>query len=390
VTKWKKKILSLQGQVSLLQNLANDLKRDKQSAKDRENDLTDQTRKAVATAVEARNELKKLQSSVGTERDKLRADLETAREKRVQEGAQWKEKSALNERKILEKTTQCNELRAEVQEASDRENNALAALRDSEADTQDEGRKLRSRVEELTAEQVKWREKQKEYEGKLGKTTKDFIELQTAYGELESKRKSADGSRTEIETLKTKLSASEKIIQEKNKALDKQAQILREESKHQIEEIKKEHERALKNSEQEAKAQNEQYKYKLQYLELSQKELEKERKRWQDKERDYERTLVALASEFRELKSEHQQATDTHDAFRTHVEAKESARTLEANSFEIKRQALSSEHALSLRQSQATSNSKIAQLERELSRIRSNLDDAREETERLTVALENR
>jgi len=119
---------------------------------------------------------------------------------------------------------------------------------------------------------------------------------------------------------------------------------------------------------------------------MSQKEVEKERKRWQDKERDYERNLVALASEFRELKAEHGQAVDTHDAFRSHVEAKESARTLEANSFEVKRQALVSQHALALRQSQASSNSKIAQLERELARIRSSLDDAREENDRLVLS----
>jgi len=224
---------------------------------------------------------------------------------------------------------------------------------------------------------------------KIGKTTKDFLDLQSAYGELEHKRKTADGSRTEIETLKTKLSAAEKVISEKNKALDKQAQILRDEIKHEIEELKKENDRALQLSEQESKAQNEAYKYKLQYLELSQKELEKERKRWQDKERDYEKNLVTLAAEFRELKLEHQQAVDTHDAFRAHVDAKESARTLKVSSFEIKRQALVAEHQLGQRQSAAGSNSKIAQLERELSRIRSSLDDAREETERLTLALES-
>jgi len=346
-------------------------------------------KEALETSVKSRNELKHLQQTAGTDRDKLRSELETAREKATQESAQWKEQSALNERKILEKTTQCNELRAEVEEASERENTATQALRDGESDTQDDLRKLRSRVDELTSEQSGWQSKQREYEEKIQKNTKELVDLQSAYGDLENKRKSTDGSRSEIETLKAKLSANEKVIQEKNKSVDKQAQLLRDEIKHSIEELKKEHEKALKSSEQEAKAQNEQYKYKLQYLELSQKELEKERKRWQDKERDYERNLVSLASEFRELKLEHQQASDTHDAFRTHVEAKESARTLEASSFEIKRQALSSEHALQLRQAQQSSNSRINQLERELNRLRSQLDDARDETERLTLALES-
>jgi len=376
--------------VSLLSSLANDLKADKQQSKDRENDLQGQVKEALEISKASRNELKRLQQTSGTERDKLRSELETAREKATQESAQWKEQSALNERKILEKTTQCNELRAEVEDASERENNALQALRDSESEVQDELRKLRARVDELTSEQSGWQGKQREYEEKIQKNIRELVELQTQYGDLENKRKTADGSRSEVESLKTKLSANEKVIQEKNKAVDKQAQLQRVEIKHQIEELKKEHEKALKNSEQEAKAQNEQYKYKLQYLELSQKELEKERKRWQDKERDYERNLVTLASEFRELKLEHQQATDTHDAFRSHVEAKDSARTLEHSSFEIKKQALVAEHQLELRQSGAQSRGKIAQLERELHRTRSSLEDAREENERLTVALESR
>jgi len=78
---------------------------------------------------------------------------------------------------------------------------------------------------------------------KIQKNTKEFLDLQSAYGDLENKRKSADGSRTEIESLKAKLSANEKVIQEKNKSVDKQAQLLRDEIKHQIEELKKENEK---------------------------------------------------------------------------------------------------------------------------------------------------
>jgi len=93
-------------------------------------------------------------------------------------------------------------LRVEVEDASERENNALQALRDNESETQDEIRKLRSRVDELTSEQGNWQGKQKEYEEKIQKNIRNLVELQTQYGDLENKRKSADGSRTEIETLK--------------------------------------------------------------------------------------------------------------------------------------------------------------------------------------------
>jgi len=103
--------------------------------------------------------------------------------------------------------------------------------------------------------------------------------------ELEHKRKSADGNRTELEVLKAKLSASEKLVGEKSKAADKQAQLVREELQAEIEEQKRDHERDIQKRDQEQKTQGEAYKYKLQYLELSQKELQKERKKWQEKER---------------------------------------------------------------------------------------------------------
>jgi len=385
----EQKIHALQGQVSLLQSLSDDLKADKQEAQDRETDLSTQLKESVAALAETRSELKHLQNSVGSERDKLRAELDGVRDKSAQEGAGWKEKSALYERKILEKTTLVNELKAQAAESSERENTALQSLRDGEAETKDELRKLRARVEELSSEQKNWLSKQREYEQRIGKTTKDYVELQAQYGELEHKRKTADGSRTEIEVLKTKLAAAEKVVQEKNKSLEKQAQLLRDEAKHEIDDLKKEHEKALKTSEQEGKTQNEAYKYKLQYLELSQKELEKERKRWQDKEREYEKALVSLTAEIRELKLEHTQAVETHEAFRAHVDAKESARTLETSSFEIKKQALQAEHQLALRQSQAAQNSKNAQLERSVLKLQSEVDDLREENERLSLALES-
>jgi len=288
----------------------------------------------------------------------------------------------------VEKNALVNELKAELQDTSEREAAAQSTLHDSEAENKDELRKLRARVEEMNAEQKSWLEKQNVYEQRLGKATKDLIEAQSALSDLEHKRKSADGSRTEIEVLKTKLHASEKLVLEKNKSSDKQQQIIRDEAKQELEDLKKEHERDLAKRDREQKTQNEAYKYKLQYLELSQKELQKERKRWQDKEREYEKSLVALTAELRELKLEHQQAVDLHEAFRAHVEAKESARQMETSNWDIKRQALVAEHQLALKQSETGKNARVAQLERELQKVKSELDDAQEEVERLTVALE--
>jgi len=243
-------------------------------------------------------------------------------------------------------------------------------------------------VEELSFEQKEWLEKQREYEARLGKVTKELAEAQGALSEVEHKRKSADGNRTELEVLKAKLTAAEKLVAEKAKAGDKQIALVRDDWKAEVEEIRKEHERDISKRDVEQKTQSESYKYKLQYLELSQKELQKERKRWQEKEREYEKSLVSLTSELRELKLEHQQAVDLHEAFRVHTEAKESSRQMEGSNWEIKKQAIAAEHQLGLRQSETGKNARIGQLEREVQKLKVELEDAQEEVERLTVALE--
>jgi len=274
----EQKIHALSGQVSLLQSLTDDLKGDKLEGQDRENDLTNQLKEAVAAAAEAKSELRHLQLTINVDRDKLKVELEEVKLAHQNEENQMKEKLSMQDRKILEKTTLANELKAEVTEASKRENEALQSLRDGESGSKEELRKLRATMEELASEHKNWLSKQREYEQKIGKSTKDYIEMQAQFGELDHKRKTADGGRSEIEVLKTKIATAEKVINDKNKAIEKQAALVREEAKQEVDDLKKEQERALVNSQLEAKTQNEALKYKLQYLELSQKELEKEKK----------------------------------------------------------------------------------------------------------------
>jgi chromosome segregation ATPase len=280
------------------------------------------------------------------------------------------------------------ELKSELQEATERESKASSELQDQEGETKDELRKLKAQVDELSSEQKDWFEKQRDYEAKLGKAAKDLAEAQAAVSEIEHKRKSADGNRTELEVLKAKLAAAEKMVTEKSKAADKQAQLVREELQAEIEDLKRDHERDITKRDQDQKTQGEAYKYKLQYLELSQKELQKERKKWQEKEREYEKAVISITTELRELKLEHQQAVDLHEAYKAHVEAKESARTQESGTWDIKKQAMAAEHQLGIRQSETSKNGRIAQLEREVAKLKIELEDAQEEVERLTLALE--
>jgi len=384
----EQKMQALSGQVTLLQSLTDDLKAEKQDSKEREAALSEQLKEALGQLAETRSELKHLQSAVGTERDKLRIEIDNVREKHLAESQGWKEQASSYERKLGEKTALIAELKSELQESTEREAKISAELQESESDTKDELRKLKAQVDELSSEQKDWFEKQRDYEAKLGKAAKDLAEAQAALSDIEHKRKSADGNRTELEVLKAKLAASEKLVAEKAKSADKQVQLVREELQAEIEELKKDHERDLAKRDQDQKTQGEAYKYKLQYLELSQKELQSERKKWQEKEREYEKAVVSITTELRELKLEHQQAVDLHEAFKAHVEAKESARTQESSNWDIKKQAMAAEHQLGLRQSETAKNGKIAQLEREVAKLKIELEDAQEEVERLTLALE--
>jgi len=278
-------------------------------------------------------------------------------------------------------------LKAALQEAKDRIVSSETSGKD-DGEANEELHTLRAKCDELSAEEDSWLAKQSEYEQKIGKITTELLEAKAALSELEHKRKSADTNRSEIEVLRAKLIASEKLVVDKGKATDRQINFIRDEAKQELEDSKKEHQRELSKRDHEQKTLSEQYEYKLQYLELSQQELHKERKRWQDKEREYEKSLVALTAELRHLKLEHQHAVDLHEAFRAHVEAKESARQMETSGWDIKKQTLTAEHQLALRQTETSKSSRIAQLEREVNKMKVDLDDAHEEIERLTVALE--
>jgi len=163
--------------------------------------------------------------------------------------------------------------------------------------------------------------------------------------------------------------------------------MLIDEAKSERDALDAEYKRQLKQREEQAKAQAEAHKYKLQFLEGSQKDIKGERKKWQAKEKELEKTLIALTGELRELRTEHSQGVEAHEAYRAHIEAKEAARAAEASNWEIKRQTLAAEHQLALRQVEAEKNSRIAQLERELSKLKDELNDAMEEIESLSAEL---
>jgi len=122
-------------------------------------------------------------------------------------------------------------------------------------------------------------------------------------------------------------------------------------------------------------------------LELSQKDLKRERKSFQDKESATKRQISQLSSEVRELKAQLHQQTDLHEAYKQHVESKEVARSSESSGWDIKRQALQSEHSLELKRATGTQSSRISQLEAELERLKHELESSRTTIQQLNEQL---
>jgi len=109
-------------------------------------------------------------------------------------------------------------------------------------------------------------------------------------------------------------------------------------------------------------------------LELSQKDLKRERKVWQDKESATKRQISQLSAEVRELKAKLHQASDIHDAYKQHVESKEAARSTETSGWDMRKQALLSEHQLELKKASGAQGNRIAQLEAEVERLKAELE----------------
>jgi myosin protein heavy chain len=384
----EQKISALQGQVALLQGLADDLKADKIETKDREQALQDQLKEAVAQAAETRSALRMLQSGHGAELEKLRLLLEATREKAVADAKRAREIDEDLKKKIAERESKLSGAKRQLVETLDRENKAKAALRDQQDEVKEKLVELETRNQELEQERRKYQKSTMEYEVKIADVQAKLGESRIALSESHHRRKMGDSDKVALEALKAKVAAAERAVQDQAKAFDRRMKIISEDAKVEKDGLEAEFKRQLKQKEAQTKAQGEAAKFKTQFLGISQEELKAERKRWQDKEREFERAIVALSGEIRELRAEHQQAVDLHEAFRAHVEAKEAARSAEASGWDIKKKSLGGEHSLSLHQLESEKNARISQLERELLKVKDELNDALEEIESLTAGLE--
>jgi len=195
-------------------------------------------------------------------------------------------------------------------------------------------------------------ERQSQYEARLAKANVELVEAQAALAEADRKRESSLADlKTELEVLQAQLESERKAAQERDSDLEKESKLHKERFSKELARTTSQQDREIKQREAAAKNQEESFKYKLQYLELSQKDLKRERKVWQDKEAATKRQISQLGAEVRELKAKLHQASDIHEAYKQHVESKEAARSTETSGWDMRKQALLSEHQLELKKS---------------------------------------
>jgi len=211
----------------------------------------------------------------------------------------------------------------------------------------------------------------------LAKANVELVEAQASLAEADRKRESSLADlKTELEVINAQLESERKGAHERDLDLEKESRLHKERYAKELSRVTAQFDRDIKQKEVLQKNQEESFKYKLQYLELSQKDLKRERKTWQDKEQVAKRQTSQLSSEVRELKSKLHQATELHEAYKQHVESKEAARSTESSGWDIKRTALASEHQLELKRASGAQASRIAQLEGELERVKADLEHA--------------
>jgi len=205
----------------------------------------------------------------------------------------------------------------------------------------------------------------------------ELVEAQAALAEADRKRESSlSDLKTELEVLNAQLESERKGSHERDLDLDKESKLLKERYAKELSRINAQHDRDLKQREALGKNQEESFKYKLQYLELSQKDLKRERKVFQDKEAVAKKQISQLSAEVRELKAKNHQSHELHEAYKQHIESKEASRSTESSGWDIKRQALQSEHQLELKRASGAQSARISQLEGELERLKAELEHA--------------
>jgi chromosome segregation ATPase len=308
--------------------------------------------------------------------------------KHVLESSAWKDQADNYERQLIEKSTQINDLKSDLSELGDREVLAQQQLKLHSQGAKEELRKLKHSNEEYEAEQKQWLERQSGYEARLAKANVELVEAQAALAEADRKRESSLADlKTELEVLQAQLEAERKAAAERDADLEKESKLHKDRFAKELARVTAQTDRDIKQREAAAKNQEESFKYKLQYLELSQKDLKRERKVWQDKEAATKRQISQLSAEVRELKAKVHQANELHDAYKQHVESKEAARSTETSGWDMRKQALLSEHQLELKRASGSQSSRISQLESELERAKAELEHANSQIHQLKEQL---
>jgi len=304
------KLQALTGQVSTLKAMLEDEKKDKVEAQRRESDYQSRLKDASSRLGEALSELKHIQATHGSEIEKYRLNLETAREKHVLESQSWKDKADAYEKQLIEKTNLVNELKADIAELDEREASASQALREKTFGVKEEIRRLKSLNEDLELEQKQWLERQSTYEADIARIGVELVQAQSSFAESERKREGAlQELKTDLEVLHAQLEAEKVATREREADYDKELKLHQGRLNKELQRVRSKQEKDLKLKDTQIKAQEEAFRYKLQFLELSLATLKQQKKAAQDQERLNKKQIAQLNVELRSLRSKQKAAS---------------------------------------------------------------------------------
>jgi len=203
---------ALSGSIQTLKTTLDAEKHDKEEAKKREAEYRLRLKDTSGQLGESLSELKHIQTTHDAELEKLRLELETAREKHVLESQAWKDQTDAYERQLIEKTQIVTELKAELTELTDREASASSGLKVAAGGTaKDETRRLKARNDELETESKQAQERQSAYETRLAKANVELVEAESSLAESEHKREGTlQELKAESDVLRAQLGTEQK------------------------------------------------------------------------------------------------------------------------------------------------------------------------------------
>jgi len=237
----------------------------------------------------------------------------------------------------MAKEAEAGEMKSQVQNAIDKEHQLRESLRTSQMGVGNQMRDLQNAVNEMKVEKSQWMDQKNKYERDFQTMAHSLQDVKNALQQSQLKYQSEkDKLATEVRALNSTLEQERAAWRVKENSLTEELKGKSSASENDVANLRKQLEIVQVQAKSHLDAQAQAFKYRLQYLEMSSRNFQEEKKKWNDKEHLYEEKLNEMAYQISELKHEHSQAVNVHLAYKSHVEAKLKSREAQDAIWQVK------------------------------------------------------